>query len=250
MTRTRLDVATQVLTCTRCELSARCVAPVAFSAPRDPEIAVVGEAPGAVEDERGFPFVGPAGQHLRDAMEQVRLDPAAMAFLNTVSCFPHGPPAPEHIVACAQNKADQLNCLDPTFVLLLGTVALRATAPDLSIKHGRGRPFVIDGRIHFATYHPAAALRRANFDTAMRADLERFCVLVAWGREDWMKMIPEECAGCPVEAQWWDPRGLGWCPLHLPETERPAFEARQELIAADLDALRRRAVERTATTRE
>jgi DNA polymerase len=231
----RLDVVDQVLSCTRCELHAQCTAPVPLHGKGG--WVAVGEAPGETEDLVGQPFVGPAGKLLKSVLEEFRFPEPAL--VNTVSCFPHGTPTWDHINACDRNKWDQIEVLDPKFVLLLGKVALKAMRPDLDLKRGRTRPFRMKGRVCFATYHPAAALRSGQYEESMRADLEIFREVIEAGRDGWMKYIPQSCAACPVDATWYEAdSALGWCPVHLPDTERPAYEARQKVLKQEYEAAR------------
>jgi uracil-DNA glycosylase family 4 len=236
----RIDVVEQVLSCTRCELHAGCIAPVPMRG--EPGlVAMVGEAPGETEDTEGRPFVGPAGKLLQDILDEFHFPP--MGVLNTVSCYPHATPNWEHIKACTINKWAQIDYFDPKFILLLGKVALRAMRPELDLKRGRARPFRIRGRICFATYHPAAALRNGTYEMGMRSDLEIFREMITAPGDRWMTFIPQSCAACPVDAEWFEEdSGLGWCPVHLPPSESDAYEKRQRMIAADLDAVRRQAI--------
>ena len=53
-----------------------------------PLFAVVGEAPGAEEDEQGLPFVGPSGQLLWKELEQHGLTRDQAHITNVVKCRP------------------------------------------------------------------------------------------------------------------------------------------------------------------
>lgn len=234
----RLDVVEQILDCTRCELAAQCGGPVPFTGPDHPRIAIVGEAPGEQEDRHGRPFVGPAGQLLAALLADAGIT-EPVAHLNTVSCFPHGTPTWDHIRACETNKTTQLDHLDPDYVLLVGRVALKATRADLDIKRGRGRPFAHQGRIHYATYHPAAALRKLAFEDSLRDDLIRFKQVVDAG-DAWIEFIPDTCVECAVEPVWLEHSGIGWCAVHMPAEVRADYEARRQLLEADLEAARQR----------
>jgi uracil-DNA glycosylase len=236
----RLDLVEQIITCTNCELHAGCTAPVPMRGEPGP-VAVIGEAPGETEDIEGRPFVGPAGKLLQGILDEYHFPP--MGVLNTVSCYPHGTPTWEQIAACAPNKTGQITYFDPMFILLLGKVALKATRPDLDLRRGRARPFRIDGRIYVATYHPAAALRNGTYESGMRSDLEIFRELIDTRGDGWMRLIPQSCSSCPVDAEWFEEdTGLGWCPVHLPPSESDAYERRQRMIAADLEAVRQESV--------
>lgn len=247
MTRERLDVMEQVITCEACDLVTGCTGPVFMTGPTPARIVVLGEAPGKQEDEQGAPFVGPAGQLMRRTLTDAGFDvDADIVFVNTVSCLPNrSPTAPtpewEHVIACTPNKNDQIELADPRLVLTVGKVALKSCRRELDMKV-RGRPFLHNGRVTFATYHPSAALRNGNYEEAMLADVAAFRELydayVVRG-EEWTKFIPDQCAGCSsIDVIWFEAAGLGWCEIHLPDQERPLWEERSALIAADLDRAR------------
>lgn len=229
---TRLEVMTQVLECESCELVQGCTAPVFASAPDNPRIVVVGEAPGEQEDKQGAPFIGPAGRTLRWLLGEAGIDETTVGFVNTVSCWPRGTPTWDHVHACAKNKIDQIQLLNPAYVLPVGKVALKGFKPHLDIKHGRGRPWIEDGRVHFATYHPAAAMRNGNYEEAMLDDLRTFAELLV--ASDWSAFTPDTCSGCVNrEVVWFEDCGLGWCDVHVPDHERDRYRARAALVGQE-----------------
>lgn len=232
----RLDVVNQVVSCTRCELHEQCTLPVALRGEPGP-VAIVGEAPGEQEDLQGQPFVGPAGKLLAQLLVEAEIT-EPVALVNTVSCFPHGPPTWDHVRSCETNKWTQLEYVNPRHVLLLGKVALKGMRPDLDLKRGRARPFLVRDYICYATYHPAAALRNHNYEETLRDELHLFRRLL--DAEDWRVFIPGGCAACPIDAEWWEDSGLGWCRVHLPTQYVAAYDARQAVLAAEQDAARRR----------
>lgn len=229
----RLEVMQQVVECTDCHLHEQCTAPVFMSGQTPTLIAVVGEAPGGQEDDQGAPFVGPAGEMMRQVLEGAGIDPQTVVFINTVSCFPHGTPTWDHVNACADNKRAQLDLAAPHFVLAVGKVALKAEKRYVDIKHGRGRPWRDDtGRIWFATYHPAAALRNSNYEQAMEDDVATFKAMVdacQVNPDAWMLVSPDSCSGCTsTEIVWYEDCGFPWCETHIPEhatAARAAWEA-------------------------
>jgi uracil-DNA glycosylase family 4 len=241
----RLDVIEQILTCTNCELAAQCSSPVPLRG-NPARIAIIGEAPGETEDRHNKPFIGPAGRLLARLLAAAGIT-ESMGIANTVSCFPHATPTRDHIVACEHNKWTQVDFLDPTWILLLGGVALSGMRRELLISKARARPFLTRDRICFATYHPAAALRNGTYETTLAEDLVRFKQLVDAGADRWTDFIPDTCAGCGVEPIWHEDSGLGWCALHLPSSQQAAYNANQDRIAADLSAARHRAQTRRDT---
>lgn len=146
----RLDVVEQVTTCTNCTLVDQCTAPVSFTGVARAQVAVIGEAPGGEEDRKGRPFCGSAGKWLRTRLRDVGIDDEELAYMNVVSCLPHGTPKMEHIEACAHNRVAQLDYLDPQWVLLVGGVALSAWRPDLKVSQTHGRPMLLDGKVAFS----------------------------------------------------------------------------------------------------
>jgi DNA polymerase len=127
-----------------------------------PRFVLVGEAPGAQEDETGRPFVGRSGALLDQLLAQAGLDRAEAAILNVVKCRPPAnrtPKAPE-VARCSGWLRRQLELLDAHVVVALGLSAAKwFLGPRTVLAQVRGRPHRVDGRDVWATYHPSAALR-------------------------------------------------------------------------------------------
>lgn len=234
----RLELMDRVVSCTSCELHAQCTAPVFMSGPVPSRIAVLGEAPGEQEDQRGEPFVGPAGKMLRSHLEGAGIDLLSVAYVNTVSCFPHGTPTWDHINACAGNREDQLALTGAEWVLAVGKVATKALNPSLDMKHGRGRPWLQDGRVCMSTYHPAAALRNGNYEQAMQEDIQTFAEMVKAGPKRWLDWIPVSCSGCVKPMYWMQENGLCWCLECVPSPDFERAQKWREAQVAELAAAR------------
>ena len=127
-----------------------------------PRFALVGEAPGATEDETGRPFVGRSGALLDQLLAEAGLDRGEAAVLNIVKCRPPGnrtPKAPE-VARCGGWLRRQLDLLDPPVVVALGLSAAKwFLGPRTVLAQVRARPHEVDGRAVWATYHPSAAIR-------------------------------------------------------------------------------------------
>lgn len=127
-----------------------------------PRLVLVGEAPGATEDETGRPFVGKSGQLLDQLLTEAGLDRAQAAVLNIVKCRPPGnrtPKAPE-VARCSGWLRRQLELLDAPVVVALGLSSAKwFLGPRTVLAAVRGRPHEVDGRSVWATYHPSAAIR-------------------------------------------------------------------------------------------
>ncbi|WP_448615555.1 uracil-DNA glycosylase [Modestobacter sp. URMC 112] len=127
-----------------------------------PRFVLVGEAPGAQEDETGRPFVGRSGALLDQLLGEAGLDRAQAAVLNVVKCRPPAnrtPKAPE-VARCGGWLRRQLELLDPPVVIALGLSSAKwFLGPRTVLAEARGRPHPVDGRAVWATYHPSAAIR-------------------------------------------------------------------------------------------
>ncbi len=132
----------------------------------DADIAVVGEAPGADEDEQGFPFVGRAGKLLTDILAAIKLSREEVYICNILKCRPpeNRNPMPDEILNCEPYLAKQLELIKPKLILALGTFAAQTL---LKTKEPLGK---LRGRFHLykdiktmVTYHPAALLRNPNW---------------------------------------------------------------------------------------
>jgi DNA polymerase len=147
---------------------------------------IVGEAPGAQEDEQGEPFVGAAGQLLDAMLRALDLsraaegEPARCVFIaNTLKCRPPGNrnPQPDEMARCEPFLVRQIQLVRPRLILAMGRFAvqalLRTSEP---IGRLRGRVHRYQGVPLVVTYHPAYLLRnlpdkaRAWEDLCLAAD--------------------------------------------------------------------------------
>jgi DNA polymerase len=127
-----------------------------------PRFALVGEAPGATEDETGRPFVGRSGALLDQLLDEAGLDRSEAAVLNVVKCRPPGNRTPKatEVARCSGWLTRQLELLDPPVVVALGLSAAKwFLGPRTVLAVARGRAHDIGGRAVWATYHPSAAIR-------------------------------------------------------------------------------------------
>lgn len=151
----------KLLRCSACELSRSRTRVVPWSGPIPASIAIVGEAPGYFEDERGEPFVGKAGKLLDRLLLDSGLRREEVFVTNAVLCRPpqNAKPTAESIQACLPNLQAQLDLSGARVVVALGNTAIEALGVPGPISWAVGRQVWRDGRLILATYHPAAALR-------------------------------------------------------------------------------------------
>ena len=132
--------------------------------PMPADIMVIGEAPGAMEDEIGVPFVGASGAKLDILLEQAGLTRGEVYVTNLVKHRPprNRNPYKREINACAHWLEDEMNRVKPSVVITLGAVAGKHFKPDLSITREHGMPYETGGFLLVPMYHPAAALHNPN----------------------------------------------------------------------------------------
>ena len=129
---------------------------------------VIGEAPGEQEDQRGEPFVGPAGQLLDNMLRALGLSrdegpPERQVFIaNTLKCRPpkNRNPDPAETAQCAPFLERQIALVQPRIILAMGRFAAQALlASDLPLGKLRGAVHDWRGVPVVVTYHPAYLLR-------------------------------------------------------------------------------------------
>ncbi len=149
--------------------------------PKNALLILVGEQPGAVEDKRGLPFVGPAGAVLWQCVEDAGIDRQSIYATNAVKHFKHEirgkrrihkTPNAEEIAACHPWIDAELNALTGSTIVALGAVATRSLlGKSLPIGKSRDTTFTLSGRSVVVTYHPSAVLRADDRAAEIRAAL-------------------------------------------------------------------------------
>lgn len=148
---------------------------------RKAKIMIVGEAPGAREDEAHRAFVGPAGQLLDKLLKEARIKRGDCYITNAAKCRPPSNRTPERkeIKVCSNTYLTrEWEKVSPDYVLVLGNAALQAVLSKSGITKHRGITYGVGGAVVLPTFHPAAVLRNPRYGDSLRADLQRFGRLV------------------------------------------------------------------------
>lgn len=130
-------------------------------------LVVIGEAPGAKEDELGKPFVGRAGKMLDKILDAAEFDRDEIYISNILKHRPpnNRNPLPEERQRSLPYLLHQIDLIEPKIILTLGKVSaltLLDESGSLKSKRGRFHPFR-DKYELLCTYHPAALLRNSNW---------------------------------------------------------------------------------------
>jgi uracil-DNA glycosylase family 4 len=154
--------------------------PVVAGSIRD-RIAIVGQAPGAVELTTGQPFSGRSGAELRRWLAQAGIDEDHLPYRTAITkCFPGKSPtgsgdrrpSPAEIALCATWLDQELALLKPRVMLLLGGLAIDRFWGKAALEDAVGRSRVINGVTFIPLPHPSGASRWLN-DPAHREFLRK-----------------------------------------------------------------------------
>ena len=154
----------EVRSCSRCALHQGRQQAVFGSGDAQAEWMVIGEAPGAEEDEQGEPFVGAAGQLLTAMLGAIDLPRERVFITNVLKCRPPDDRDPQvgEVRECLRHLYRQIESIRPQLVLAVGRIAAQAllgcTTP-LAELRGQVHHFGPLNTPLIVTYHPAYLLR-------------------------------------------------------------------------------------------
>ena len=167
--------------CAGCDLYHDATQTVFGEGPEKARIIFIGEQPGDQEDQRGRPFVGPAGRVLDQALVEAGIDREETYVTNTVKHFKftrrgrrrlHVKPTASEIRACQPWLEAEINVLGPQAVVALGATAAKSMMGSaFRITRQRGQVFTDTrwGPRWMAALHPSAILRMPDGSTREQA---------------------------------------------------------------------------------
>ena len=164
------------MACTRCRLSGGRKTVVFADGNPAARLMVVGEAPGAHEDDTGLPFVGQAGKLLDLMLASVNLSRKDSVYIsNVLKCRPPGNrnPLPDEIESCAPFLGRQIELVAPEVLMAAGSFAAQwLTGSKKALGRLRGTVYSYHGVPLVVTYHPAALLRNPGWSRPVWDDLQ------------------------------------------------------------------------------
>jgi len=130
------------------------------------KLMIIGEAPGAKEEEVGEPFVGRSGKLLDKLLQKVGIDiNQDVYFCNVVKCRPPQNRRPTKI-DIQENLPwlyQQIKLVNPSVIVLVGATALEAILKIKSpISILRGKWINWEGRLVMPVFHPSYLLRNPS----------------------------------------------------------------------------------------
>jgi len=162
------ELRARALACVKCPNLAAARKNVVFGVGNiDAELMLVGEAPGADEDEQAEPFVGKAGQLLTKIIETMGLQRGDVYIGNILKCRPDMPPGstgnrkptPAEMQTCIPYLHEQIDLIRPKVLVALGGTAMEGLLNKTGITKLRGHWHTYRGIPLMPTYHPAYLLR-------------------------------------------------------------------------------------------
>jgi DNA polymerase len=141
----------------------------------DCAVMFIGEAPGVNEDRLRRPFVGRGGQLLDNMIEGLGWKRADVYITNIVKRRPpeNRDPLPAEIEAYQPYLTRQIKIINPKLIVTLGRFSMNYFLPEAKITRDHGHVLLVDGRIIFPVYHPAAALRSTKMRETLRDDFKK-----------------------------------------------------------------------------
>jgi DNA polymerase len=156
--------------CEGCDLYRNATQTVFGEGAAKARVVLVGEQPGDEEDQKGRPFVGPAGRLLNRALEEAGVDRSTLYVTNAVKHFKfeprgkrriHKKPSGPEISACRPWLEAEMAAVHPDVIVCLGATAARSVLGRevrVTMERGQFLPH------HWAsaatvTVHPSALLR-------------------------------------------------------------------------------------------
>jgi DNA polymerase len=156
--------------CKACPLHCDATQTVFGEGPATAKIVLVGEQPGDVEDLRGRPFVGPAGEVLNRALAQAGIPREQVYMTNAVKHFKftregkrrlHQTPRMSEVVACKPWLEAELESIRPDAIVLLGATAAKSLlGSTVRITRDAGKVYRTRYAPHtIVSVHPSFVLR-------------------------------------------------------------------------------------------
>lgn len=152
--------------------------------PRQTNLVLVGEAPGANEAKEGRPFIGGSGMLLNDVLAGAGLSRGDCFVTNICHIQPPGndfswfmrKQNQKHLIAgIVQLRKDILE-IKPNLVVALGAQPLKMLTGKPTIEKWRGsilQSHILPGQKVIGTYHPAACLRKWDYKAVVDIDMKR-----------------------------------------------------------------------------
>jgi DNA polymerase len=149
----------QIYGCKKCRLWQGAKHGVPGEGPLNAKVMLVGQNPGADEDELGRPFVGRAGKFLTKTLAEYGIKREGVYITNIVKHVSpeNRKPYPDEVAACLPYLTTQISIIKPKIIVLLGASAKETPRTE--------------GIEYIMVIHPSAAMRFTNMREKFRLQI-------------------------------------------------------------------------------
>ncbi len=161
------DINFQVYSCKKCRLWQGAKHGVPGEGPLNAKVMLIGQNPGADEDETGRPFVGRAGKYLTKTLAEYGINREDVFITNIVKHVSpeNRKPYPDEVVACLPYLNTQISIIKPKIIVLLGASAKETPR--------------LEGIKYVQIIHPSAAMRFTKMREKFREQIAELSRLIA-----------------------------------------------------------------------
>lgn len=161
----------------------------------DARVLLIGEAPGAQEEELGRPFVGKAGKNLDHFLETIGLERQDLFITNVVKIRPfkfsektgnkiNRTPNTAEINYFRQFLHREIDIIQPEFIVTLGNIPLKGIYPEvvtIGNVHGIQINVSVLDRIYklIPLYHPASVIYKRELVDVYEEDLKKLSQFIS-----------------------------------------------------------------------
>ena len=149
----------QIYGCKKCRLWQNAKHGVPGEGPLNAKVMLVGQNPGADEDELGRPFVGRAGKFLTKTLAEFGIRREDLFITNIVKHVSpeNRKPFADEVTACLPYLVTQISIIKPEIIVLLGASAKETPR--------------VEGIEYITVIHPSAAMRFTNMREKFRQQI-------------------------------------------------------------------------------
>jgi uracil-DNA glycosylase len=153
--------------CRKCRLWQEAKHGVPGEGPENAKVMLIGQNPGADEDETGRPFVGRAGKFLTKTLAEFGINREDVFITNIVKHVSprNRKPYPDEVKACLPYLNAQISAIKPKIIVLLGESAKETPR--------------VEGIEYIKVIHPSAAMRFTKMREKFREQIAELAKLTA-----------------------------------------------------------------------
>ena len=160
------DLNFQIYGCKKCRLWQGAKHGVPGEGPLNAKVMLIGQNPGADEDETGRPFVGRAGKYLTKTLAEYGIKREDVFITNIVKHVSpeNRKPYPDEVAACLPYLNTQISIIKPKIIVLFGESAKETPR--------------IEGVKYIQIIHPSAAMRFTKMGEKFREQITQLSCLI------------------------------------------------------------------------